>query len=235
MKIMDAVCILIILLYVVLGFKRGVIKSGVQLIGTIAVLIISFSLKNILANFLMKTLPFYNFPGIFQGISAMNILIYELISFIVIFVLLYCVLNILLTASGLIEKLLKATIVLAIPSKILGAVVGLVEGLIMTFLIVLILYHIPATESLIHESRVSRIILERTPIIANVSAGTTQALQEIMDILEEAETKESTEDREYINFEVMNILIKYKVITAEEAQELVDSDKIQTTSEYKFV
>ena len=45
MNIMSVVIILIVLLYVALGFKRGVIKTGVSLIGTIAILVVSFCFK----------------------------------------------------------------------------------------------------------------------------------------------------------------------------------------------
>ena len=93
MNIMSAVIILIVLFYVVLGFKRGVIKTGVSLIGTIAILVVSFVLKDIVANFLMEHLPFFNFGGIFDGITSINILMYEMISFIVVFVILYCILK----------------------------------------------------------------------------------------------------------------------------------------------
>ena len=53
MNIMSVVIILIVLFYVVLGFKRGVIKTGVSLIGSVAILVVSYVLKDIVANFLM--------------------------------------------------------------------------------------------------------------------------------------------------------------------------------------
>ena len=61
MNIISVAIILIVLLYVVLGFKRGVIKTGVSLVGTIAILVVSYVLKDIVASFLMKYLPFFNF------------------------------------------------------------------------------------------------------------------------------------------------------------------------------
>lgn len=224
MNWIDVGCILVVLLYVFLGFKRGVIRTGVSLVGTIAVLVISFVFKDMLANFLMKTLPFFNFTGIFNGITSMNILIYELISFIVIFVLLYCVLNILLSLSGLIEKILKLTIVLAIPSKLLGAVLGLVEGVIMAFLLSFIMLHLAPTEKYIMDSKVAIVVLERTPIIGAVAAKTTLALEDINNILHELK---DNENRDEANFRVLHTLIYYNVISQEDAQKLIDSKKLQ--------
>ena len=124
MNLMDVVCILIILLFTVWGFKRGVIKSIVQLVGTCTVLVLAFVFKDFIANLLMDFLPFYNFGGVFNGISSINILIYELIAFILLFVIFYCILSIIVNLAGIVEKLLKLTIILAIPSKILGALLG---------------------------------------------------------------------------------------------------------------
>ena len=116
MNLIDVISILIILLFGVIGLKRGVIRSLVQFVGTCAVLVLAFVFKDALAGFLMQYLPFFDFGGIFQGISSINILIYELLSFIVIYILMYCVLSIIINLAGLVEKLLDLTVILAIPS-----------------------------------------------------------------------------------------------------------------------
>ena len=89
MNLADVIVILIVLLFTFWGFKRGVIKTLVQLVGTCAVLVLAWVFKDSLANLLMKFLPFFDFGGIFTGITSMNIVIYELISFVVIYILLY--------------------------------------------------------------------------------------------------------------------------------------------------
>lgn len=231
MNWIDVVCVLIILMYVVLGFKRGVIKSGVQLIGTIAVLVLSFVFKDMLANFLMKFMPFFNFTGVFSGITAMNILIYELVSFIIIFVVLYCILNILLSISGLIEKILKLTIILAIPSKLLGALLGLIEGIIMAFLLSFIMFHLSPTTMYVKDSKVAIVVLERTPIIGSIALKTTKALEDIGDIVKEVKTTENKEDA---NFKVLHTLIYYNVISKEDAQELITNEKIKFSNTIMF-
>lgn len=223
MNIMDAVCILIILLFGVIGLKRGVIKTLVQFIGTCAVLVLSFVFKDILANFLMEHLPFFNFGGVFTGITSINILIYELVSFIVIYILLYCVLSIIINLAGLVEKLLDITVILAIPSKILGGIVGLIEGVIMAFLVAFILFHIPVSEPLVADSKFTIILLERTPIIGSLAAGTTKALERIDEIIEEIDENANRED---VNFQVLHTLVYYNIISKEDAQKLIDEDKI---------
>ena len=224
MNIMSVVIILIVLLYVALGFKRGVIKTGVSLIGTIAILVVSFVLKDIVANFLMEHLPFFNFGGIFEGITSINILMYEMISFIVVFVVLYCVLNILLTLSGLIETLLKFTIVLAIPSKILGALLGLVEGVIVAFLVAFVFLHLAPTEKYVMDSKLAIVLLERTPFIGKMTTSTTLALEDINKIVN---SLKEDDNRSEANYKVLHQMIYWKVITVEQAQKLINDKKIE--------
>ena len=224
MNIMSVVIILIVLLYVALGFKHGVIKTGVSLIGTIAILVVSFVLKDIVANFLMEHLPFFNFGGIFEGITSINILMYEMISFIVVFVVLYCVLNILLTLSGLIETLLKLTIVLAIPSKILGALLGLLEGVIVAFLVSFVFLHLAPTEKYVMDSKLAIVLLERTPFIGRMTTSTTLALEDINKIVN---SLKEDDNRSEANYKVLHQMIYWKVITVEQAQKLINDKKIE--------
>ncbi len=227
MNLVDIICIVIILLFALWGFKRGVIKSLVQLVGTCAVLVLAWVFKDSLANLLMSFMPFFDFGGIFSGVTSMNIVIYELISFVVIYILLYCILSIIINISGLIEKILKLTVILAIPSKILGAILGLIEGVIMAFLVTFIMFHLPQTESMVAESKFAIILLERTPIIGPMAVDTTLALEDINEILE---AMKNESDRESVNFQVLHTLVYYNVISKEDAQKLIDDDKIHFTN-----
>ncbi len=227
MNLADVICILIILLFTVLGFKRGVIKSLVQLVGTCAVLVLAWVFKDVVANFLMGFMPFFDFGGIFTGITAMNILIYELIAFIVIYIVLYCILSIIINISGIIEKILKLTVILAIPSKILGAILGLIEGVVMAFLVIFIMFHLPQTESVVADSKFAIILLERTPIIGPMAVNTTIALEDINEILE---SMQEESDRESVNLQVLHTLIHYEIISEEDAQQLIDDEKIHFTN-----
>ena len=128
---------LLILIFLVLGgivgFKNGAIKEGTQFIGTMLIVIVAFLLKDRLMVFLYESLPFFDFFGFIKGVSAVNILFYQLISFLIIFLGLTFVLKVLTMVTGLIELLLKMTIFLSIPSKILGLFVGMLEYYVYLF------------------------------------------------------------------------------------------------------
>ena len=55
-----------------------VILSIVGTVGLVAIVIISYTMKTSLANFLIDHLPFFNFGGPLEGLTALNILIYML-------------------------------------------------------------------------------------------------------------------------------------------------------------
>lgn len=231
MNIITVAIILIVLLYMVLGFKRGVIKTGVSLVGTIAILVVSYVLKDVIANFLMDKLPFFNFGGVFEGITSINILMYNMLSFIVVFVILYCVLNILLTLSGLIEKILKLTVILAIPSKILGALLGLIEGILVAFLFSFVFLHLAPTEKYVMDSKLAIILLERSPFIGRMTTSTTLALEDINNIVN---SLKDDDDRSEANFKVLHQLIYWKVISVDEAQKLIDDKKLEFNNEVQL-
>ncbi len=231
MNIITVAIILIVLLYMVLGFKRGVIKTGVSLVGTIAILVVSYVLKDVIANFLMDKLPFFNFGGVFEGITSINILMYNMLSFIVVFVILYCVLNILLTLSGLIEKILKLTVILAIPSKILGALLGLIEGILVAFLFSFVFLHLAPTEKYVMDSKLAIILLERSPFIGRMATSTTLALEDINNIVN---SLKEDDDRSEANFKVLHQLIYWKVISVDEAQKLIDDKKLEFNNEVQL-
>ena len=93
----------------------------------------------------------------------------------------------------------------------------------MAFLVAFIMFHIPVTEPMVADSKFTIILLERTPIIGSLAAGTTQALERIDTIIEEMDENANRED---VNFQVLHTLVYYNIISKEDAQKLIDDDKI---------
>ena len=75
----EVIILLLLVAGAFLGFKRGIIKSGVSFVATVLFIIIAWKLKNPLATALLKFCPFFQFKDtIFVGVSVLNIIIYEL-------------------------------------------------------------------------------------------------------------------------------------------------------------
>lgn len=223
----DIICVIVIGLFAYLGWRRGFIRTAVSLLGTVIVYIIAWSLKDVLADFLIEHFSFFNYAGLFNGITSINILVYKVVAFLIIFVVLYCILNILMNAAKLVEKLIKITVIFALPSKILGALLGFIEGVTTVFLVAFCLYHFPLSTKMINDSKVAIIILERTPILGDMAVSTTLALEDIDKILIAAQNNENKEEA---NFRVLHQLIYYKIISPDAAQKLIDDKKLQFTN-----
>ena len=135
MNILDIIIILLLLASAITGFKRGVIKELVMLVGIVIVYIIAFSLKGILGLLLCKICPFFSF----DGLPSLNIIMYQLIAFIIIASVLFGIYHFILKLTGIIQKVIDLSIILTLPSKILGLAVGFIEGYIILFMILLVL------------------------------------------------------------------------------------------------
>lgn len=217
----DILLIAFLVLGTYAGTRKGLIKTAVSFIGLVAIVIISYSLKTPLANFLIDNLPFFQFGGEIAGLTSLNILIYNTLSFVVVFILLYCILNIIISLTGFIDTLLKFTVIWIIPSKIGGAILGFLESWIFIFLVIFVLAQFSVTNAFISESKVSDIILNHTPVIGTFLGDASHAAQ---DIFEEIEKNNS--DTTSLNLTILQIEINYGLVTKEKAQELMDTGKM---------
>lgn len=224
MNIIDALIILIIIMFGISGFKRGVIKQTVSTIGFVLVVILSFYLKNPVAEFLSLYLPFFEFGGAFVGVTALNILLYQLIAFILVLIILETILQALIKASGFIEKVLRFTIVLGIPSKILGLIVGLIEGFIIVFIALFFLKQPAFNIELFDGSKLTDKILNSTPVLSNIANGLVETFNDISE-LEDNYQGENINDNG-LNLDAIDVMLKHDVITPQYVEKLIDADKI---------
>lgn len=222
-SIVDIVIVLIILACGVTGMKRGGIKQLVGTIGFIIVLMLAFQLKNPLAEFLSLHLPFFKFGGVYEGVVALNILIYQVIAFLIVLAVLEVFLKLVLAVTGILEKLLKMTIILALPSKILGFVVGIMEGFLIVFVTLLVLRQPMFNISLFEESKLADPILHSTPLMSNFANGIVTAVNDIYEVGKEYTDQANADE---LNRKTIEIMLKHKVITADFVAKLVDKGKI---------
>lgn len=222
MNIIDAIIILILLMGAVIGFKQGAIKKTVSFVGTFAIIIIAFIFKNDLSVLFYENLPFFDFWGAFKGIQVLNIILYEIVAFLVVFSLLFIVLRMLIVITGFAELLLKATIFLAIPSKILGIFVGLIEYYVYIF-IALFVISLPVFNLVdLNESKFAGTILNNTPLLSGLADDTVEVYTEVYNIIDNRGNK-STEE---LNEEVLTFMLDKKAISYESAKSLIDQNKV---------
>jgi uncharacterized membrane protein required for colicin V production len=222
MNVVNVIIIALLILGGVAGFKAGVIKKLTDFIGMFVVIILAFYLKNYISVIMYENLPFFNFFGLINGIDALNILLYEVIAFLVIFIALLFVLKVVLMLTGLVEKILKATVILSIPSKLLGIVVGVIEMYVYLFLILVIVSLPIFDSSFLKDSKMNNFILNNTPVLSGVSEEIIDIYGDVYNIIDNRKNKTN----EQLNEEILKVLIDKKVVTKESAKKLVDKNKI---------
>ena len=228
MNILDIAIVLVLIMSAIIGFKRGAIKEIVSLVGIIIVFILAFSLKGVLGNVLCKWLPFFNFAGNLEGVTVLNILLYQLIAFLIIYSLLFSVYMIVVKISGIVQKLVHMTVILWLPSKVIGAVVAFITGYVMVFVVLLALL-IPLKDTdIFKNSKFANYIVYDTPILASSSENISTSINEIYELGEDLSKGDISKNE--ANVKTMDILLKYKVVSAETARELVVLDKLDGIS-----
>ena len=179
MNIFDIGIILLLLMFIIVGFKNGVVKELASLIGIIIVFYISFLLKGYIGNFLCLVFPFFNFYGPIEGMTSLNILLYQAIAFILVFSLLLGVYAFILKISKFLQKIVNMTIVLWLPSKMLGGVIGFISGLIFLYVILVLLMIPIGNHPIYSESKLVDKIVYHMPVLSQTTSKFNKAIQDI--------------------------------------------------------
>jgi len=225
MNIVDAIIILLVLACGVVGFKRGVLKQLVSTVGFVIVVVVAFYLKNPIAEFLSLNLPFFSFGDTVVNGASFNIILYQLISFILVVIVLESILSILIRVTGIIEKILKFTIILGIPSKILGFIVGIIEGFIIAFLVLFFLRQPGFNLKIFEGSKLTDPILKSTPILSQVAGNFVDTFNDLYELGNDYYEKELDENT--LNLNSIDVMLEHKIITPDYVSKLVDANKIK--------
>ncbi len=226
--VVDVFIVLFLIMGGIVGFKHGAVREATRFLGFFVVVLLAFYLKDKLMVVLYENLPFFNFFGVIRGMDALNILLYQLISFILIFMALYFLLRVIIVITGIVEWLVKMTIFLSLPSKIIGLFVGVIEYYVYIFIVLYIL-NVPVFHfSFVNESKFGNQILENTPILSSLVDDTVLVYQDVWEIIQ---NKENRSNRE-INTLVLASLLDHQLITVDSAKKLVSSNKIMIQDDF---
>ena len=223
---LDIIIIMIIVFGALIGFKRGIIKQSVVTLGMILVVILSFALKNPVSAFMYKNFPFFSFNGIYEDISVLNILLYEIIAFSIVFSILSTILIIIIRISNSFDKILKLTFLFALPSRILGAILGAMEYYLIVFIFLFVIMQ-PVFElnnsDLFKNSKLKDVILEKTPFVSGYIEPTVKTVEEIEKLIKDRKKY----DEKQFNCKITNIMVKNKIIDKKSLDYLYSSGKIK--------
>lgn len=233
LNIFDVGIILLLIMFLIVGFKNGVIREAFALIGIIAVFILSFVFKGLLGNLMCIILPFFKLSGIIEGFSVINILIYQIIAFMLVFAILLTIYEIFLKISKFIQKLVNLTIILILPSKLLGAVVSLIKGVIVLFAVFIVLMIPLKNSELFTGSTMVNQILYKTPILSQSSNNFINTVEEIYNLAEKVSNKKISTNA--ANLELLDMMLKHKIVNKSTVESLVKLHKLDDVNNIETV
>ena len=133
------------------------------------------------------------------------------------------VLVVLIKITGIFEKILKMTIILGIPSKILGFVVGVIETYIIVFAVLFFAKQPIFSQELFEESTLTPIIVNSSPGLSNIVNNMNESIKDIYNITKNYEISNNSTST---NAEIIESLLKHKVINQEYLDKLEKKGKI---------
>ena len=218
MELFNILFFIVIIAFGCLGFSRGLTKQIVIFVGTLIILFLAYEFKNIIGDFFLLNLPFIKFSW---GVSALNILFYQGLAFLLIFLILEIVLKILIAITSVFEKILKYTIVLGIPSKLLGMVVGFLEGYLFAFILAFIVTQ-PFFDGFfgINRTSLANGVVNHTPIISSFAKDTVTVGTEIYKLKDE-------EDKNKVELKLVDLCLENDVVDIDVVDKLVDKEKLK--------
>ena len=216
--------VLTFIMFIVAGWKNGVVREMASFIGIVVVFFLSFALKGIVGNFLCTILPFFNFGSYIRGLVSLNILIYHAIAFFLLFALFLGLYKLLLKLSNALQKIINATIILQIPSKICGAIISFIEGWIIIFILLVVLIVPFRGVDQFKNSKLSNAILFKTPVLSKTVKPFTKGVVEIYNVSSKISMQEISINE--ANLESINIMLKYKLVNKKTIQKLVKLHKL---------
>lgn len=218
MNIIDLILILLLILSAITGMKRGVVRELAMLIGIVITYFLAFAFKDQVGILLCRLLPFFGF----DGLISLNIIVYQLIAFIVIAVVLFGIYSIVLSFTGIVQKLVDISFILTLPSKILGFIVGFIEGYIVLFMILLVL-QIPFKDNgLFINSKLSNQIVNNTFLLSSSLGQLDDCIIDIIDLTKNHDKKNSDQ----INLEIIKLELKYNIIKQQDLEKIIETKKL---------
>lgn len=224
MQVVDLIILVLVFMFALVGAKRGFFKQTVMTVGAVLVFVFAYYFKDYLANWFSYNLPFFNFQGDFLGLSTVNIIMYQMLAFIIMVALFSTVFAMLLKITGIFEKILKMTIILSIPSKILGFVVGIIEGYVIIFIALFFLSQPAVKFRLLDDSKLMPIIVNSSPVLSKVVKNTSDSIEEMYYFVKDY-TKDKDSDK--FNRKSIDIMLKNKIISIEYVDKLISKNKIK--------
>ena len=219
MDFFDILIYVSIIFFAIVGFNNGFFKSIINIIGFIVSLFVTHILRATVAELLIVNLPFLDVGSFLKTAPALNILLYQLLAFILLFVIAELVYNLLISILGLSDLALRLGVKTGIVSKILGIFSGVIEGVLIIFLCVFILSQPFIKLNISDNSTVAKDILKRIPFVSDWNSDFINVFDGIQEL---------TDSETITNANVLTLFLNEKMVTKDTVKKLLELHKINS-------
>lgn len=220
------ISLLVLIIFVsdlIAGYKKGFLESGVKFLKSVIAMLIAYFTKAPLSKYLYMNFPFFEFDGIFKGVSAVSILLYEVIAFFVVFILVLIILAIISSIIKLDERILRLVSIIGVPNKIAGAIVGGLKSIVFLYFALSAFFVVSNFLKIDTGKSLGDFVVD-IPVLKNTFGSVLDSFDKISDLAVEYE---NIQDKEALNEESIDILLKYDIITQENLEILIEAGKVE--------
>lgn len=233
----DIILLLVLLAFGFEGFRKGLLREAIDIVGSIIVLYLSFILMNPLGNLFLKWFPIFSIKVMNVKLQSLSVLLYQIFAFVIISLILYGILKIILSVTGIFAKVVSLNGVLAFPTKIIGGLLGIVTGYIALFIILLVFsFPLSTTFKAYRESTVKDYIIDNKIFMTKSVRKVSDSINEVYTLISKMDRdKKREKNSSKYNAEVMNIMLKNKIISIDTVDDLVKKEKINSDKKLEKV
>ena len=223
-SIMNVICIVVPIVGFIVGFLGGFGNRGVRVIEGALIIFLAFVLKNPTSSLLYKFVPFFD-----MKYKILNVLLYEFISYVLIAMVLIIIIHILNRFISIVERVMGIFVGIGVPSSIIGALVSFAEFTFYLYIFIFIVFFFSSISDSPIESSIANKVYYNMPVLRPVFGPSLDACIEVGN---ELNTDNSIDE---INYNSMNILLKNKFISKNNAKYLIDNKKIEIKNSDKLL
>lgn len=143
MNWLDLVLLLVILLCVIKGFRYGLVRQAIRLVGFLLAFFLTLRWSSIFVYLIKEVIPLEpileRMLKEFPAAALLADLIIQVIGFIILFIIIGSIINILGSKLSIINRIP----VVGFFNRVIGGLVGLIKGVIMVLLIIALLSIVP--------------------------------------------------------------------------------------------
>lgn len=221
--IVNTVIICVFVISLVVGYKKGFAETSSNFVISILSMILAYIFKNPVSVSMYTNLPFFNLDGMFKGVSIINVLIYELIAYLLLFLVFNVLLAFLFNLTNIAKIVFSLLVRIRIPNRLFGAIFCFLQVyLFMYFVSFIVLFFCNISNyTFLDDTLVNKIY--KTPILHETLEPVYNTLSDITKLVDKYD---SVNTKEEFNQESIKILLKYDVISEDNVRLLVDKKKL---------